>query len=263
MILKCDRILCRILHNITALRSIRHLALTYAVVVPASLLICTSPHAQSAFVLSGFGGTGKTLYAYNGLIIPLAGTLDQTGPIARLWAKTYKFSYQASLTPATSTRIDATGWGVSGEFGYQWNFDTLRIAGFAGLDYRHHTLTPNDPGSKLKNRLGAILSLDGTYRLSKTLGLDANSNISFAYKEVWLQARPYYRLASGVKFGPDLAYISGPDFAFTHLGLYGSGFKFTQKWLGKFYLGAEAGVQFDQNRRRYDPYGGMHMSFFF
>jgi len=229
----------------------------------AFLPIASYAQAQSAFILSGFGGGGKTLYAYSGAILALSDKLDQTGPIARFWAKTYKFSYTASLTPTTSTRIDATGWGLTGEAGYQWAFDNLRIAGFAGLDYRHHNLSPNDPGSNLKNKLGGFLSLDGTLRLSKTLGFDANANTSLAYKEVWLQARPYFQLSSGTKFGPDFAYISGPDFAFTHLGLYVSGYKFTQKWLGTHYLGAEAGLQYDRDRGKYDPYGGIHLSFYF
>ena len=229
----------------------------------ALLLTPTRSQAQSAFILSGFGGGGKTLYAYSGAILPLADRLDQTGPIARFWAKTYKFSYTASLTPTTSTRIDATGWGLTGEAGYQWADDKLRIAGFAGLDYRHHNLSPNDPGSNLKNKLGLFLSLDGTIPLSNTFGFDANANTSLAYNEVWLQARPYYQMSSGTKIGPDIAYISGPDFAFTHLGLYGSGYKFTQKWLGTFYLGAEAGLQYDHDRGKYDPYGGTHLSFHF
>lgn len=229
-----------------------------------SLLIFQPPaaHAADAMTIMGVGGGGNTIYAYSGRIKAMADTMDGTGAVIRLWAKTYKFNYRTNLTPASSTKIRTIGTGALLELGYQWKNDFVRLAGFAGLDFRVHSLRPNDPRSRLKDKLSPNLALNGTFKLSETLGLDANASTSILYRETWVQARPYYRFPTGLKIGPDLAIIGGKDYTFSNVGLYGSGIKLNIPIFGTVYLGVKAGVQHDKDKGHYGPYGGFHIAFF-
>lgn len=234
--------------------------------------LCSPAHAKTngsdkdrtgQFHLSGFGATNNTLYAYDGLIIPFETTIGETGFFTRIWTKSYKFSYKTNLAPDIRSKILAFGYGFVGEAGYQWRGRRARLAGYAGLEYRRHILSPNDPRSTLTNKFGLMLSADGSYARTATTGIDANVSYSVAFDELWLQARPYHLFASGIKAGPDFAVKTGPDYSFSQIGIYGSGWTLDFGMFGKITLGAHAGLQIDYGDGRPSPYGGMAISFFF
>jgi hypothetical protein len=133
--------------------------------------------AGEGFAISGIGGGLHSFYSYQGVIYAPLGTLSESGPLVRGWAKSFSFTYETELPTDPEASIDALGYGVEGEVGWQLAGEFGRIAAFAGAAWRDHELDPPDPGSDLEDaRIALALTVDGEWKADETWGVMANAH---------------------------------------------------------------------------------------
>lgn len=222
-----------------------------------------NPGTQSRLALSGIGGGGGSLFAYMGLVQAFEGTINETGPLARIFLNTYGFDYSTTIA-GRRRRIDATGYGGSVEGGYQWARPGLgRVAIFAGLKLRDHALSPDDPGSDLEDtRAGFAMTTEGAWLLA------AKNRLSWSYSYVaglgdyWLQTRAGHDFGRFTA-GPEIVFFGGDDYRYQRYGAFASDIVIDLGPASRLFLTLEAGVQRDAEDGDTSPYGGLHSSFFF
>jgi len=234
--------------------------------LPLAVIIFSFSPAQAdqGYIIVGIDGGPKTLNSYQGIIYaPMAG-LSETGPILRLWNKAYRFSYNTTLPGPTNTTINAIGFNIEAQAGWQYANDTARIALYGGIVWQDHILMPKDPGSNLtKSRIGFSATLDGEYKFSNALGIMTNGQYIHRFSQYWAQAKPYYKMPTNWKIGPDVALFGGKGYRTTRAGIFVSDYKVNLWSKKQIYLGANAGVQLSLKGKNLTPYIGINSGFLF
>ena len=234
------------------------LALLAMVVWPAA------PAAADSYFVSGISGGPESLYGFSGVIWTPLNPLNDSGPIVRAWSKGAIFSYRTDLPARPNQRIDVSGVGLEGEVGWQWQLFGARLALMAGGVWRDHQLSPADPGSSLAgSQFGWSASFDADWPLARPFGLMANGNYVGRVDQYWVNARPYYQLDGGMRFGPDFALAGGDNYLKGRAGLFVTGYEVDFPGGHRFFLGGEAGAEFGIDERSIAPYAGLNAGFFF
>lgn len=230
----------------------------------ATTLFPSNSFADQKYIIVGIGGGPKALNSYQGLIYAPMSGLSETGPILRLWNKANRFSYSTTLPGPTSATIDAIGFHLEAQAGYQFANEVGRVALYAGVVWSDHILTPSDPGSNLtKSRIGFSATVDGEYKLTSNLGIMANASYLQGFKQYWAQVKPYYKAPSNWKIGPDVALFGGKGYSTTRIGLFASDYQLNLWSDKKIFLGADIGVQFSMKGKNFTPYIGINSGFLF
>ena len=211
------------------------------------------------------GGDDDGLQGFAGVIYAPAHTLSDTGLLLRGWAKTFGFSYLADLPGEPDARIEALGYGVQIEAGWQIAGPRWRVALVPGIAWRDYRLEPSDPGSDLNgDRFGISLAADGEWRFGERYGIMANGSYLTVFEDYWVQSRPFVHLGDGWKMGLDFAGWGGPEYGRMRAGLFTSGYELPVKAFGRrMFLGADAGVESDQDGTRVAPFGGINIGVLF
>jgi hypothetical protein len=210
------------------------------------------------------GGHDDGLHGFAGVIYAPGHSLSDTGVLLRGWAKAFEFDYHTDLPGEPDARIRARGYGFQVEAGWQIAGRWGRAALLPGVAWRHHKLTPSDPGSRLEdNRFGVSLTADGEWRFRERFGIMANATYLTGFDDYWAQARPFVDLGSGWKVGLDFAGWGGPDYAKMRAGVFTSGYELPVKIFGRTFLGASAGVQSDTDGKRVAPFAGLNVGLLF
>ena len=229
-------------------------------------LVCTATPAKAGegFAMLGVGGSTHGLHSYQGVIYAPWSSLSETGPLVRLWAKSFGFTYVTDLPDSPDSRIDAIGYGMEGDAGWQLAGEWGRAALLAGIGWRDHRLMPSDPALGLeKSRLGLTLTADGEWKLSGRFGVMGYATYLTAFDEYWVQARPYLHLGHGWKIGADVAAFGGRSYDTVRAGLFTTGYELPFKRFGRMFMGGDAGVQSDLSGDRIAPFVGMHAGVLF
>jgi hypothetical protein len=230
----------------------------------AWLAVSGNAKAGEGYALTGLGGSTDGLHGYAGVIYAPGHSLSDTGFLLRGWAKSFAFTYETDLPDKPDARIEALGYGVQAEAGWQIAGRWGRAALLPGIAWRDYKLDPSDPGSRLEtDRIGLSLAADGEWRLSDRFGIMANASYLTGFDDYWAQARPFVHLGSGWKIGLDFAGYGGPDYAKMRAGLFTSGYELPVKAFGRLFLGAEAGVQSDVDGKRVVPFAGINIGLLF
>jgi len=211
------------------------------------------------------GGEDDGLHGYAGVIYAPAHMLSDSGLLLRGWAKSFGFSYLADLPGAPDTRIEALGYGGQVEAGWQIAGPRWRVALVPGIAWRDYSLKPSDPGSDLDgDRFGISLAADGEWRFGERFGIMANGSYVTVFEDYWVQSRPFVHLGHGWKMGLDFAGWGGPDYGRMRAGLFTSGYELPVRAFGRrMFLGADAGVESDQDGKRVAPFGGINIGLLF
>lgn len=205
----------------------------------------------------GFGGDG--LDGYAGVIYAPGHMLSDGGMLLRGWAKAYRSSYDAD-----HARIDAFGYGVQVEAGWQFAGPRGRIALIPGVAWRDYSLDPPDPGSSLgKDRFGLSLTADAEWRFGERFGIMANGSYLTGFQDYWVQSRPFVHLGGGWKMGLDFAGWGGPGYDRMRAGIFTSGYELPVKSFGRLFLGAVAGAQSDMDGSDVAPFAGVNIGLLF
>ena len=216
--------------------------------------------AAQGYYLSGGDGGPDGASTYMGIIYAPWSNLSDDGLIARLWAKTFRFAYSTSLPGKPKARIDAVGYGLEGEIGWQLTFAGSRIALYAGAAWRDHVLTPKDPGSNLTHaRLSASVALDGEYVLSDRYGVMSNASFLSGTNQYWAQLRPWFKHADNWKAGPDFAISGGKNYTTIRAGVFLSSYQLNLDSWGTYYAGAQSGAQISLSGKKITPYIGVNI----
>ncbi|WP_137389757.1 cellulose biosynthesis protein BcsS [Rhodoligotrophos defluvii] len=232
------------------------------------LLMVAKTTAGEYYSLSGAGASDTGIFAYQGLIALPMGTFDDTGPIIRVWAKTFAFKYRTDLIdpnvvlpPIKDVVINSQAYAVEVESGYQLAFGQGRLAGFVGASYRHYTMSPKDPGSDLAgDHYDLKLALDGAIGApTGGWGVGFNGSYVTGVEEYWAQLRPRYRWPSGMEIGLDLAGFGGRGYDYGRAGLFVGGFDLTEWGAEATYLSGEVGGQIDIGLDDPSAYGAVHV----
>lgn len=212
----------------------------------------------------GVGGSTHAAHSYAGLIYSPRGSLSESGPLVRIWMKTFGFTYQTDLPGRPDQEIKALGYGVEAEGGWQIAGAGGRAAAFLGAAWRDHKLEPSDPGSGLEDgRLGLSLAVDGEWRMGRRLGVMANASYVAGFDQYWAQGRPFVDLGDGWRVGIDVAGFGGPHYATVRAGLFMTGYELPWAIFGRTFLSGEAGVQKDLSGGRVAPFLGLHAGVLF
>ncbi len=235
-----------------------------AIISCLSLLVSQGSTAGERYAVAGIGGGPDNLHAYQGVIWTPLSELSQSGPVVRIWSKSYRFFYSTNLPGRGTTQIAATGAGVEAEAGYQLAGTHARVAVLAGVAWRDHVLIPADPFSSLEEaRFGFSATIDGSLSLTRTMGVMGNASYLTGFNQYWTQLQPYWQAPGGWKIGPQITAAGGLDYSYGRGGLFLSGFEIELPAIGKTYLGAEAGIQMDFSGNRIEPFAGINAGFMF
>jgi len=219
------------------------------------------------YSLSGLGGSGTGLFAYQGIIALPMGSYGESGPVFRAWGKTFAFEYKTDLIdpevvlpPVKGVDISAQAYGIELEAGYQFAREDWRLALFIGGSYRYYDLSPDDPRSKLAGHHYDIkVAVDGQFELPGQWGVGFNGSYVTGVEEYWVQMRPHYRTQSYTEFGVDTAAFGGDDYNYARAGLYMAGLDLTQWGAEATYLSGEGGGQIDLDLNTLSAYGAIHV----
>jgi len=220
--------------------------------------------AGEGFTMSGVGGSLLGIDAYQGVVYAPWSTLSESGFLVRGWAKSFNFSYETDLPGDPKAEIDALGYGVEGEIGWQFTGEAGRIAGFIGAAWQDHLLSPPDPGSSLdKPRVGLVVTIDAEWIVAPGYGVMGNARYLTSFEQYWTQVRPFIDLGGGWKAGVTVAAFGGPGYDSLRAGFFTTGYEFKMIPWKRVFLGGELGVQTDLDGRRTTPYLCVHSGFLF
>ena len=207
--------------------------------------------------LAGVNGSDASTYAYIGAIIPINSNLGEQGFRIKLWGNYQDFDYDGKLVggpTGTTTSFNGDGFGGQAALGYQWNFASTKITGYAGVVFRDIDISPDDPASDTEDDdVGARLQLEINHQLNNNLDASIIGSYTAVIDSYWVRIRPGYKFNNGLKFGPEVIALGGDDFDKQKYGVFLSGIK-----LGNIGVTLSAGAEKDSGDT--DLYGGISLS---
>lgn len=217
--------------------------------------------ADGGYLSMGIGGGPKDVWSWQSITWAPFTPIDDTGLMLRAAVRSETKTYVTELPGRTDVRIWAQGIGGDAELGWQWVEDWGSVAAFAGLAWRDYILSPVDPNSKLaSNDYGAKVSLQGNYHAFDNIGVFGYGEYLVGFETWFVEARPYYELDNGVKFGPEFSISSGADYLHARTGLFVSGYELDVPWVGLFWVGASVGALIDTDTAEVTPYAGFNLT---
>ena len=203
--------------------------------------------------LAGFNGSSESKYGYVGAIIPINSNLGEQGFRVRLWGSYRDYDYDGSLVggpTGTRTTFNGDGFGGQAALGYQWNFASTKITGYAGVAYKDIDISPDDPASDTEDDdVGARLALEIKRQLNNNWDASLIGAYTIVFDTYWVRLRPGYKFDNGLKFGPEVTALGGDDFDKQKYGVFLGGMK-----LGNLGITLSTGAERDSGDT--DWYGG-------
>ncbi len=166
------------------------------------------PDAKSWVFFSGFDIVKDAQYTYTGAIVALNRDFGKDGFLLRLYGSNVGYEYDSG-----ATRIDGDGWQGDVMLGYKFSRDHWWAAGFVGVDWQHHDLTPNDFSNKVRgSEVGFKVAADwSTIRGQSPLFASLNGNYSTAFDSYWARARVGGNLGH-ITLGPEAIVLGNESF---------------------------------------------------
>ncbi|HVY42198.1 MAG TPA: cellulose biosynthesis protein BcsS [Hyphomicrobiaceae bacterium] len=173
-----------------------------------------------AFVMySGFDVANDVNYAYQGLIYSFNRDIGRDGFLLRLYGSHVDYEYDNSGVPGG--KVDGDGWQGDVMIGYKIGRGVWWAAGYIGVDYQDHDLTPNDFSNPVRgSEVGFKVSADmATLREGTPLYFSLGGEYSTAFNSYWARARvglnqPRYT------FGPEFIAMGSDSFDAQRVGAF-------------------------------------------
>jgi hypothetical protein len=140
-----------------------------------------------AWVLfSGFDAVEDAAYAFQGVIYSFNRDISRDGFVLRVYGSHVDYEYDNG-----GVRTDGDGWQGDVMIGYKFNRGHWWAAGYIGVDYQDHDLTPDDPDNPVRGtEWGFKVAADiATLRHGSPLYFGLSGQYSTAFDSYWARAR--------------------------------------------------------------------------
>ena len=190
----------------------------------AILIALTSPslRAQDQLIIAGIQGSSQSSYSYLGLIQPLEKSTLGKGWYRKILISHLTYRY-LQTNPNTGITIHATAPGIEGGFGHAWSGTPWSIDLSATVGYRNISLSPISPAADDKGGIFILNpQIQARYQFTEKLDADLLANHSLGQGNTYARERLGWRLASGMRIGPELIQVNGKTYHNTQAGLFAS-----------------------------------------
>ena len=221
-----------------------------------------SARAGDTWVSLGSGAGAEGFYGYGGATYAPFGGLGEEGLRARLWSKTYRYSYGRAVSPSRTAKIDVTGVGLEAEVGWQFSGADWRLAAYAGGAWRDHELSRPDPAaSPPDGGFGPSFAMNGSYQLGEHWRVSADARYTAGFNELWVQVRPEFGSTGAMKLGLASSFSRGDDYLIVRAGGSIANLRYKPPTMDDLYLSAEAGFEVNVDTNKSGPYAAIHVGF--
>ena len=171
-----------------------------------------------AWVLfSGFDAVEDANYSFQGLIYSFNRDIGRDGFVLRLYGSHVDYEYDTVAVPGGV--VDGDGWQGDAMIGYKVSRGHLWAAGYIGIDYQDHDLTPNDPFNPVnRSEVGFKVVADvATLRHGTPLYFGLSGQYSTAFDSYWARARAGLN-RDRFTFGPEAIALGSDSFDAQRVG---------------------------------------------
>lgn len=171
-----------------------------------------------AWVLfSGFDAVEDASYSFQGVIYSFNRDISRDGFVLRVYGSHVDYEYQTVAVPGGV--VDGDGWQGDVMIGYKVSRGHWWAAGYLGVDYQDHDLTPNDPFNPVNgSEVGFKVAADvATLRHGTPLYFGLSGQYSTAFDSYWARARVGLN-HDRFTFGPEAIALGSDSFDAHRLG---------------------------------------------
>ena len=192
-------------------------ALNIAAFSIISGLAITNVNAQDTVVYGGVDITEKSTATFIGGTKALDGNIFTNGFMVTGSLTGAQYEYNTSSV--IDNKVDGDLTAINALIGYQWVKKGHSVAFYTGLDYQDHSLSPDDPISKVKgDKTGAIIQLEVT-KFSSPVDASFIAKASSTYDTYWTRGRLGHKVGKG-KMGVELTASGNDSYDNERYGLY-------------------------------------------
>ena len=170
-----------------------------------------------AWVLfSGFDAVEDAAYAFQGVIYSFNRDISRDGFVLRVYGSHVDYEYDNG-----GVRTDGDGWQGDVMIGYKFNRGHWWAAGYIGVDYQDHDLTPDDPDNPVRgSEVGFKVAADiATLRYGSPLYFGLSGQYSTAFDTYWARARVGIN-RDHYTFGPEALALGSESFDAQRVGAF-------------------------------------------
>jgi hypothetical protein len=206
--------------------------------------------AQNVMILTGAEVAKDTAYTYLGMVAPFAGNSLENGYVYRLWADYSKYSYTGG-----DVKHDADAPSISGAVGYVQSGEGHWWGAYAGLVYRHTSISPDDLSSSSRGgKLRPNFSLEGEQELGPDWRVGAMGSYTVGQRAYWTRGSVSRVIGDSRRLGVEAIAQGDPSYHASQYGVFLSGIK-----IGSVELGFKVGARHQGGGLGTDPYFGIEL----
>lgn len=151
----------------------------------------------SAQLLGGVEVSTGTSYAYFGHVAPLQGSSFGNGFVRRIWIDGSKYRYDKG-----GQTYEVSAPGAEMALGYQKASGNNWWTAYAGLTYRHSSISPDDPANTIRGgMLRPKFQLEGEQMLGQKLKANASGSYIMGQGTYWVRGRVLRDIRSDRQIG--------------------------------------------------------------
>jgi len=175
----------------------------------------------SAQLLGGTEASSGASYAYFGHVAPLAGSSFGNGIVRRLWIDRSRYRYDKD---GTTHEVSAPGAEIA--LGYQRASENHWWTAYAGLTYRHSSISPDDPASSIRGgMLRPKFQLEGEQTLDQKWKVSASGSYIAGQQAYWVRGRALRNIRSDRQVGLEVITQGDPNYHASQFGVLLLGLK--------------------------------------
>lgn len=174
---------------------------------------------QAWVLFSGFDVAKDADYAFTGIIYSFNRDIGSDGFVLRVYGSHVDYEYDTTGVPGG--RVDGDGWQGDVMVGYKVSRGNIWAAGYIGVDYQDHDLTPSDPTNSVSgSEVGFKVAADiATLREGTPVYFSLSGQYSTAFDSYWARARVGLN-RERFTFGPEGIVLGNDEFDAQRLGAF-------------------------------------------
>lgn len=195
--------------------------LAVGIIALLSISASLSAAEPSAQLFGGAEVSTGTSYAYLGHVAPLPGSSFGNGFVRRLWVDWSRYRYDKG-----GQTYDVSAPGAEMALGYQRASENHWWASYAGLAYRHSSISPDDPASMIRGGLlRPKFQMEGEQALGQKWKASAIGSYITGQRAYWARGRVLLDTGSDRQIGLEAITQGDPDYHANQFGVLLLGLK--------------------------------------